>query len=60
MPLFAVVWLLVRCSLDGSPVFFFAQRAGMDGRPITLREVPHHDRMPVGADGSASFPTKSG
>ena len=35
LPLFAFVWLVVRCSL-GSPVFFFDKRAGKDGRPFSL------------------------
>lgn len=35
LPLFAVVWIVVRCSL-GSPVFFFDKRAGKDGRPFSL------------------------
>jgi lipopolysaccharide/colanic/teichoic acid biosynthesis glycosyltransferase len=35
LPLFAFVWLVVRCSL-GPPVFFFDKRAGKDGRPFSL------------------------
>jgi lipopolysaccharide/colanic/teichoic acid biosynthesis glycosyltransferase len=35
LPLFAFVWIVVRCSL-GSPVFFFDKRAGKDGRPFSL------------------------
>jgi lipopolysaccharide/colanic/teichoic acid biosynthesis glycosyltransferase len=35
LPLFAVVWIVVRVSL-GSPVFFFDRRAGKDGRPFSL------------------------
>jgi sugar transferase EpsL len=35
LPLFALVWIVVRCSL-GSPVFFFDKRAGKDGRPFSL------------------------
>jgi sugar transferase EpsL len=35
LPLFAVVWIVVRLSL-GSPVFFFDTRAGKDGRPFSL------------------------
>jgi len=35
LPLFAVVWIVVRLTL-GSPVFFFDTRAGKDGRPFSL------------------------
>jgi lipopolysaccharide/colanic/teichoic acid biosynthesis glycosyltransferase len=35
LPLFALVWIVVRCSL-GSPVLFFDKRAGKDGRPFSL------------------------
>lgn len=35
LPLFSVVWITVRFML-GSPVFFFAERAGRGGRPFLL------------------------
>jgi len=50
MPVIALVWLLVRL-VDGSPVFFFAQRAGMHGRPITLLKFRTMTEA-IGPDGS--------
>ena len=34
-PLFAIVWVIIRCS-DGGPVLFRQVRVGQDGRPFTM------------------------
>ena len=49
LPLIAIVWVAVRLVL-GSPVFYFAERAGKDGRPITLVKFRSMTNA-TGADG---------